>query len=208
MTLEVIGAGFGRTGTLSLKRALERLGFGPCYHGSEVLSNPTRSVHWQDSILDWNTIFAGFRATVDWPAASYWNELAHHFSQAKIVLSIRDVDKWYESMMNTLHPSLIQGPPKSADPNLHEFHEMLSKLILESTFEGRLTDENHAKKVFVQHTESVIQEIDDSRLLVFQPSDGWTSLCDFLEVDVPNEDFPHVNDTAWYQAQTRRRRGQ
>ena len=206
MALELIGAGLGRTGTLSLKAALERIGYGSCYHGIEVLVAPERGRLWleqtQSGSHDWDGIFHGYRATVDWPAAAFWRELVERYPDAKVLLSLRDSDRWYDSVMNTLYPVMTQGPPKNAPEILHKFHEMLCALVLERTFEGRLGDRDHAKRVFEQHNQSVIDAIPASKLLIYQPGDGWEPICRFLEKPVPNEDFPHVNDTAWYRART------
>jgi len=113
MALRLIGAGLGRTGTLSLKKALERLGFGPCYHMIEVLTAPERARPWLDRTADgsrdWTAIFDGYRATVDWPAAAFWRELVERYPDAKALLSRRDPDRWHESVMNTIHPAMIQG---------------------------------------------------------------------------------------------------
>jgi hypothetical protein len=206
MALELIGAGLGRTGTLSLKTALERIGYGPCYHGIEALVAPERGRHWleqtQPGSHDWDRIFQGYRATVDWPAAAFWRELVERYPDAKVVLSLRDADRWYDSVMNTLYPAMTQGPPKDAPEILHNFHDMLYALIFERTFEGRLRDRDHAKRVFEKHNRSVIDAIPASKLLIYQAGDGWEPICRFLDVPVPNEDFPHLNDTAWYRART------
>jgi hypothetical protein len=206
MTLKLIGAGLGRTGTLSLKAALERLGYGPCYHMIEVLTAPERGRLWLErtpsGAYDWDAIFRGYRATVDWPAAAFWRELADHYPDAKILLSLRDPDRWYESVMNTIYPVMKQGPPESAPRILHDFHEMVYALIFERTFSNRLGDASYAKRVLEEHNQAVIDEIPASRLLVYRAGDGWEPLCRFLGVAVPDEAFPHLNDTAWYRAHT------
>ena len=206
MALELIGAGLGRTGTLSLKAALERIGYAPCYHMIEILSAPERGRHWlagaESGSHDWDAIFRGYRATVDWPAAAFWRELAQRYPDAKVLLSLRDADRWYESVMNTIYPLMTQGPPEHAPEILHEFHGMVYALIFERTFAGRLADRAHAKRVFEAHNQAVIDAIPASRLLVYQPGDGWEPLCRFLGVPVPDEQFPHLNDTAWYRART------
>lgn len=207
MTIELIGAGFGRTGTLSLKAAIERLGYGPCYHGIEVLREPERAKHWltpmPEGTYDWDTIFQGYRATVDWPASAFWRDLVEHYPNAKVLLSVRDADRWYDSVMNTIYPSMTQGPPKQAERALHEFHDMLFRLIFETTFGGRIEDQVHAKQVFRAHNQAVIDDIEKSRLLVYQAGDGWEPICHFLEVPVPDEDFPHLNDRTWYRSRAR-----
>ncbi|HXJ35284.1 MAG TPA: sulfotransferase [Candidatus Eisenbacteria bacterium] len=206
MALALIGAGLGRTGTLSLKAALERIGYGPCYHMLEILTAPERARHWLEKTpsgaLDWDTIFRGYRATVDWPAAAFWRELVAHYPDAKVLLSLRDADRWYDSVANTIYPALMQGPPERAPAILHEFHRMAYDLIFERTFGGRLGDRAHAKRVFEEHNQAVIDAIPASRLLVYQPGEGWEPICGFLGVPVPDEGFPHLNDTAWYRAHT------
>jgi len=206
MALRLIGAGLGRTGTLSLKKALERLGFGPCYHMIEVLTAPERARPWLDRTAggsrDWTAIFDGYHATVDWPAAAFWRELVEHYPDAKVLLSRRDADRWHESVMNTIHPAMIQGPPSDAPEILREFHAMVYALIFEQTFGGRLADRVHARRVFDAHNQAVIDAIPAPRLLIYEPGDGWEPLCRFLDVPVPGEAFPHLNDTAWYRART------
>lgn len=119
-----------------------------------------------------------------------------------MLLSLRDADRWYDSVMNTIHPVMTQGPSARASGALRDFREMVYALIFERTFEGRLEDRAHAKRVFEAHNRAVIDAIPPSRLLVYQPGDGWEPLCRFLDVPVPDEDFPHLNDTAWYRART------
>jgi len=206
MALELIGAGLGRTGTLSLKAALERIGCGPCYHMIEVLTSPERGRSWleqtRSGVHDWDAIFHGYRATVDWPGAAFWRELVDRYPDAKVLLSLRDADRWYDSVMNTIHPVMRQGPPERAPKILHDFHEMAYALIFEQTFGGRLSDRAHAKRVFEEHNQAVIDAIPASRLLVYQLGDGWEPICRFLDLPVPDADFPHLNDTAWYRAHT------
>jgi len=206
MALELIGAGLGRTGTLSLKTALERIRYGPCYHMMEVLVAPERARHWLEQTRsgshDWDAIFHGYRATVDWPAAAFWRALVERYPDAKVLLSVRDADRWYESVMNTIYPVMLQGPPERAPVALHEFHQMVYALIFEQTFAGRLGDRVHAKRVFEAHNRAVVAAVPASRLLVYQAGDGWGPICRFLDVPVPDEDFPHLNDTAWYRSRT------
>ena len=204
--MRLIGAGLGRTGTLSLKAALERLGYGPCYHMIEVLTAPERARHWlartQSGSHEWDTIFAGYRATVDWPAAAFWRELIERHPDAKVLLSRRDADRWYDSVMHTIYPVMKQGPPARAPRVLRDFHEMVYELIVERTFGGRLEDRTHAKRVYEEHNRAVIEAVPAARLLVYEPGDGWEPICRFLGVPVPDAEFPHLNDTAWYRART------
>jgi hypothetical protein len=200
--LRVIGAGLGRTGTLSMKAALERIGYGPCHHMIDILTAPERAGRWLEPTHDWDAIFDGYRATVDWPAAAFWRELADRYPDAKVVLTVRDADRWYDSVMHTIHPVMMQGPPTDAPAILHRFHAMVHALIFQRTFGGRLADRAHATRVFAEHNRAVVDAIPPSRLLVHRAGDGWEPLCRFLGVPVPDQDFPHLNDTAWYRSRT------
>jgi hypothetical protein len=196
MALSVVGAGFGRTGTMSLKQALETLGVGRCYHMMEVARNPGHVAEWNeiaDGARDrWDEVFEGYAATVDWPACRYWRELAEHYPEAKILLSLRDAEGWYDSVRDTLYPVMQRGDAAvraAAEPVL----AMARKIVLQRTFDDRFEDREHAIAVFEQHNAAVRAAFPDERLLVYRPGDGWEPLCRFLDRPVPSEPFPHVN---------------
>ena len=141
MALKVVGAGFGRTGTLSLKVALERLGVGPCYHMMEVFPRPEHVAMWHrlafGNPIDWDELFDGFQATVDWPSARWWREIAAHYPDAKVLLSVRDPEAWYKSMSDTIAQPLREPAPDGA-PNIVRLQsEMVRKAILAETFDNR-----------------------------------------------------------------------
>ncbi|MFQ5683774.1 MAG: sulfotransferase family protein [Candidatus Binatia bacterium] len=199
MVLGVIGAGFGRTGTFSLKRALERLGYGPCYHMAEVLANPAHIPVWsaaaEGSTIEWNTLFEGYRAAVDWPTSHFWYKLTNEYPEAKVLLTVRDSEKWYDSVYRTIYQSLIQPLP-SDDPVTRDQRAMARKIVLEGTFEGRFADRTYAIAVYEQHNTEVRRIIEPSRLLVYEVTAGWEPLCEFLGCPTPNEPFPRLNTTA------------
>jgi len=207
MALEVVGAGFGRTGTLSLKSALEKLGFGPCYHMIEVFPRQDHVAMWHrlafGHSVDWELIFHDFRATVDWPASRWWREIAAHFPDAKVLLSVRDPEAWYKSMCDTIYQPMTAPVPDDAPEVLRLQNEMVRKGILADTFDNRFEDKAHAIEVFKRHSQEVRDTIDPARLLVFDVREGWPPLCRFLEVPVPGEPFPRLNDTASTQAMIR-----
>jgi len=209
MSLKVVGAGFGRTGTLSLKVALERIGFGPCYHMVEVFPRPEHVAMWHrlafEQSMDWDEIFHGFHATVDWPAARWWREIATHFPDAKVLLSVRDPEAWYKSTTDTIYQPMKSPAPDGAPELVRLQTEMARKAILSETFDNRFEDKAHAIEVFQKHNKAVRDAIDPARLLVFDVRDGWSPLCNFLEVPVPDEPFPRLNDTATFQAMMRMR---
>jgi hypothetical protein len=199
--LAVIGAGFGRTGTMSLKIALERLGFGPCYHMTEMVNNPSHAGLWsaagRGEPVDWAALFGRYRATVDWPACHYYRELMAAFPAAKVILTVRDSERWYDSVANTLYSlktatdSYLAGRGQ-AGPRPPVVYQ---NRIWDETFSGRFTDRQYAIEVFQRHNREVMDYVPPDRLLVYELEQGWQPLCDLLGVQPPDETFPHVNDT-------------
>lgn len=198
MTIEVIGAGFGRTGTLSLKLALEKLGFGKCYHMLEVLQNPDHVEVWElatrGETVDWLALFQDYRASVDWPSCNFWEIQLRTFPDARIILTERDSDRWYDSVMNTIYPA-CQRALVSEDPRIQVWAEMVFELIWEGTFHGRIEDREHAIDVYEAHNTYVKRQAPRDRLLVFEAAQGWEPLCRFLGCSVPDEPYPRVNST-------------
>lgn len=196
MSLQVIGAGFGRTGTASMKRALERLGFGPCHHMFEVNGSPEQVEVWRAIAAgappDWGRALRGYRSCVDWPSAFFWRELSEAFPDAKVVLTERDADAWYASVERTILPHILNGSPESVG----------RRLIGERVFDGRADDAEHAKAVYLANNAAVRATIPAERLLVYAPGDGWAPLCAFLEVPVPAEPYPHTNRTEEFRARS------
>lgn len=202
MTIKVIGAGFGRTGTLSLKLALEQLGFGPCYHMMEVFKNPAAVGWWIDAANgkpDWPKIFEGYSAAVDWPACTFYAELAETYPEARVILTERDPESWFESTQATIFPA-----ERSAEASA--FQTMFDRVIGD-LFDGRLRDHDHVIDVFQRHNATVRQTISADRLLVYEVAEGWAPLCDFLGVPVPNAPMPKVNSKEEFVAKRKARLG-
>jgi hypothetical protein len=200
MALSIIGAGFGRTGTLSLKSALETLGVGPCYHMTEVFGKPDHPALWLQATrgepVDWDALFEGYRSVVDWPACEFWKPLAERWPEATVLLSRRDPERWYQSVHDTIYSNLIRPTPPILPAPVATTLQMARELVLERRFGGRFEDRAHAIGVFEAHIEEVIREAPPERLLVYEVSEGWGPLCERLGVPVPAEDFPRVNSTA------------
>jgi hypothetical protein len=208
MTLKVIGAGFGRTGTLSLKAALEELGLGPCYHMIEVNAHPEHDALWlalaRGEASDWRPMLHGFASTVDWPTTYIWKELAAANPQAKIILTLRDPEAWYASAaatifarmleFETLRVEALRGDQAAVDPVRRRHMEMINTLIVEKTFGGSL-DKDNAIAVINAHNEEVRRLVPQKRLLVYESGEGWQPLCTFLDVPVPATPYPNVNTT-------------
>ncbi len=199
MALQVIGAGFGRTGTLSLKVALERLGFKKCHHMTEVLSNPESAPAWvaasRGEHVDWHEVFSGYKACVDWPSCMFYRELMEVFPEAKVVITVRDPERWYESV-NTTIAILTMDTPRWLCWLVPAIGAVIkvSLACVWKTFDNRFEDKEHAIAVFRAHIEEVKRVVPPSRLLVFEVAQGWGPLCEFLDVPVPVGAFPHLND--------------
>lgn len=196
MALEVIGAGFGRTGTLTLKTALEKLGFGPCYHMLEVMQNPEHVLIWNriaaGEPFEWEEVFANYRATTDWPGCHFYAELAEHYPDAKVVLSVRDAERWYASMEQTLLKGMRETGVDRPVPRDHPMY-FGSVIMGQWDFGGDLSKDSVIAS-YERHNDEVRRRIPPERLLVFEAGEGWEPLCAFLGVPVPDEPFPKTNE--------------
>lgn len=208
MPLKVIGAGFGRTGTLSVYTALNQLGF-PCYHMIEVLKNEENKSHldfWRkvanskpDTSHDWKQIFSKYSATVDNPACCVWRELLTAFPDAKVVLTLhpRGAEAWYESTVDTIYFTETMWQfklLKLTTPFGRKFGDISRKLIWQRSHKGTMNDRQRAIAHYNQHIEDVKSTVPPEQLLIFSADQGWDPLCKFLDMDVPNTEFPNVND--------------
>ena len=198
MALKVIGAGFGRTGTTSLKLALERLGFGPCHHMTEVLQHRAAAV-WADAAegtpQDWEAVFDGYQSAVDWPSCDYWQELAAHWPDARIILTLRDPAAWYESTQATIFGLVPQMLTGDGAPM-----ERMLLAIQRRHFGGSFTDRAHLIAGYERHNALVRTLAPPGRLLEYDVAEGWGPLCRFLGVAVPEEPFPVANTRADFAA--------
>jgi hypothetical protein len=188
--LKLIGAGLGRTGTLSLRVALEKLLAAPCYHMSAVFEHPEHVPFWRDAargaMPDWNGLLRGYAAAVDWPAASFWQEISAAFPAAVILLSERDsADAWWRSASETIFPASRKAPAG-------EWRDMAEALFAHR-FGADLDDRAACIAAYERHNATVRRTAPASRLVTWKPGDGWAPLCAALRVAIPDEPFPHVN---------------
>jgi hypothetical protein len=195
MTMNVIGAGVGRTGTYSLKLALNRLGVGPCHHMEEVLRHmPVQVPLWDAAVAgnpDWAKIYDGYHSTVDWPTACFFRELSAAFPSAKFVLTQRDPQRWADSFGATIYK--LMASRDEAPPEMHAWLDMAGRVIAKTGFPPGL-DGDGLRNAFIAHNEAVKAAIPAGRLLIFEVKQGWEPLCTFLDVPVPDEAFPNTND--------------
>ena len=209
--MKVIGAGFGRTGTMSLKAALEQLGFGPCYHMTEVFSHPEHVEFWisawRGEQVDWDGVLGDYEATVDWPACTFYEDLMERHPDAKVLLSVRDPDRWYESTRSTIYELSRITAHSPLFRALFAAYSLLSsgrlgpgsiayEIIWDGTFDGRFEEKDYAVEVFRRHNEDVKRRVPREQLLVYEVGQGWGPLCEFLGVPEPDEPFPRLNDAA------------
>ena len=189
MALRVVGAGLGRTGTLSLKLALERLLGAPCYHMTEVFAHPEHVALWhaaaRDEPVDWRALFDGYAAAVDWPVGSFWPEVSEAFPDALIVLSTRSAESWWQSASQTIFPTSA----KAAGTPWHAMWMELAK----NRVPTRLDDREAAIAAYARHNADVRARAPKARLLEWTAKDGWGPLCRSLGLAVPDEPFPHAN---------------
>lgn len=197
--MQIIGAGFGRTGTMSLKVALEQLGFGPCYHMIEVFKRPGHIRIWQAAAdgeqINWRHFLRGYQAGLDYPLAAFYKQLIDAFPDARVILTVRDPQDWYDSTRQTIyrgtalpHWLLRLLPPFTG------MQAMVESAIWERLFDGRFEDRQFAIRIFEEHIEEVQRLVPAGRLLVYHVKDGWGPLCDFLGVPALEGPFPHIND--------------
>jgi hypothetical protein len=208
--MKVIGAGFGRTGTTSLKAALETLGFGASYRLTEVFKHPEHVAFWEAARrgerVDWEGFFSGYGVAVDWPACTFYWEIMEAFPGAPVILTIRDPDRWYESVRSTIYGirtlSAGRAPMRLAfalaglfAPGVTGIARLADEILWEGTFDGRFEDRSYAIETYKRHNAEARRQVPPERLLVYDVKEGWAPLCDFLGVEVPDQPFPHLNDT-------------
>jgi hypothetical protein len=192
--MQVIGTGVGRTGTYSLKLAINQLGMGPCHHMEEVLHNMPVQVPLWSAVLDggpdWQAIYSGYESAVDWPTAAFFRELIEEYPTAKFVLTHRNPESWANSFGGTIY-QLLSGRDQ-APAEMKDWLEMAERVISKTGFPGGL-DRDGLIESFVAHNEAVKAAIPTNQLLLFEVKNGWGPLCEFLDVPAPDEPFPRTN---------------
>jgi hypothetical protein len=199
MALQVVGVGFGRTGTNSLKLALEHLLGGRCHHMHEVVERPEVIPLWMQAAArnpDWDAIFAGDVATVDWPGAAFWRELVEANPDAMVLLSMRESpEAWWRSANGTIFEvRRTEGMP----PEAAAWMDTVEQLIRSHGVD--LDDEATAIAAYERHIADVRATVAADRLVEWTTGDGWGPLCEGLGVPVPDEPFPHVNTSAEFRS--------
>lgn len=204
--MKVIGAGFGRTGTWSLKHALDEVGAGPTFHMLDLIRNPDKVAPWHDAAIkgnvDFEAMFDGYESTIDWPGCSYWRELMEAYPEAQVLLNVRDFDGWYKSFNNTIYAvrkaamagELVQDANRPAPSP--ELWEVIGHLIYEHDLEGKVDQPDALRDLYHERIETIKSEVPADRLTMFElGKDGWETLADMMGVEAPTTEFPHLHDT-------------
>lgn len=211
MPLKIIGAGVGRTGTHSLKLALEELGFGKCYHMDELIAyNPQNVKYWVDAragkTVNWEELFDGFQSAVDIPTFYFYKEFMKLYPEAKVILTTRNPESWYKSFGDTIirssKPSFGQILSMSVrvpfnkklrqQLNVFKFAGVFLKEFFPEGFENK----EAVLKFYDNWNKQVMQTVSKEKLLVYNVKEGWEPLCRFLNVPIPAKPFPHSNTTS------------
>jgi sulfotransferase family protein len=190
VAIQIIGAGLGRTGTTSLKAALEILLKAPCYHMANISHHPDHINLWhsasQGDHPNWSLLFQNYAAVTDWPAAAFYKELMPAYPEAKILLSFRESEAWFKSCQNTIFPKILSSPG--------EWGDMIRSVVF-NTFCEDLNDRNSCIAAYEKHNEEVRHYVPADRLIEWQPGDNWAPLCEALNLPEPDEPYPYVNKT-------------
>ncbi len=208
MSLKIIGAGFPRTGTTTLKRSLETLGFKKVYHMKELLVNPTMLHYWktldETGDTDWDSLYNGYDATVDFPGYPWYKEHMKRYPDAKVILTVRDFESWYQSVDSTVWKAGPQTPGEkinmmgklmasSRARNVVKCIKFFKKIFFAQELKGKFRDREFAKKVWEDHIAGVKATVPEEKLLIYDVRDGWAPLCKFLGAAEPSEPLPHLN---------------
>lgn len=201
MALEIIGSGFGRTGTMSTKMALEQLGFGPCHHMVEVMGNPAQAAYWKDFAegrhVDWAQVFADYASQVDFPGAAVWPQLIAAFPDARVLHTERPEDEWWASYSVTIAKFFEHAPTMPLPPHIAAVFVTMNKILVQDLLGGTTREVSIA--AYRRNNAKVRATVPADKLLVFTPTDGWDQLCRFPAVPVPDTAFPRSNarDEFW-----------
>jgi len=205
MALKVVGAGLGRTGTNSLKLALEKLLDGPCYHMYEAARRDPDTPVWERAVrgeaVEWTTFLEDYVASVDWPACAFWEQIQAANPQSFVLLSTREsAHAWWESMQHTIIPRLHQAAVD--EPETTRRREMM-KALMRERFTADWTEREPAIAAYDRHGAQVRRTVARERLIDWRTGDGWEPICAALALPVPDEPFPHVNTAAEFRSRER-----
>ena len=191
--MKLINAGLARTGTTSLKTALEILGYAPVHHTFDLFSSPKDMTLWEGAFegqaVDWHAYYAEYKVA-DWPAALFYQEIIDAHPKAKVLLTVRDPERWFESISSTVKQGMNIKLPI---PHIKRVQKFISTYPAQTLFDGRMDDKAHMIRCFERHVAAVREYVPAHRLLVYDVCEGWEPLCTFLNAAVPERPFPRTN---------------
>jgi len=205
MSIKIIGAGFPRTGTMTIKTALQELGFNQTYHWRDLIAKPQKLTLWKQlqttGATDWQMLFEGFQGSVDFPGYPFYKEMLSQYPEAKVILTTRPFEAWYESVLTTIWERKVRAEQYPKDfkklQGDEKWIEMaaqwMRRTFLHDQFDGQFTNKAVVEKAFYQHHDEVMKNVPKKKLLIYDVKEGWQPLCDFLNVPIPDTDFPHLN---------------
>lgn len=208
MSIKIIGAGFPRTGTTTLKGSLEALGFKHVYHMKELLVNPDMLHYWETLAetgdTDWESLYKGYDATVDFPGYPWYKEHMKKYPDAKVILTVRDFEAWHKSVDSTVFRAGPQTPAEKIKMigkllfsararKVVKCIKFFKKIFFANKLQGRFEEKEFARKIWEDHIAEVKTTVPKDKLLVYDVRDGWGPLCEFLGVPEPAEPLPHLN---------------
>jgi hypothetical protein len=211
MSLVVIGTGLSRTGTTTIRKVVEELGFGPCYHSTDLFIRPRGIEFWEalekGNKVDFEEFFSQYNAIIGFPGYLFHQQLKDKYPDAKVILSYRDPDVWYEDVSNTIFKSESSHVKKAYPEEVRTFDPYLADCILriqglqkrmleENYFIERFEEKDFAIQRYIEWNEDIKKIYSGDDLLVYQVTEGWGPICEFLGVPVPEEKpYPHLNDS-------------
>lgn len=201
MALKVIGTGLPRTGTASLKGALQLLGYQQTYHMDNLLNNPAMVKYWVELFdtgkTDFDVLFDGFTASTDFPGFFAYKALLKKYPESKFILTTRDLDSWYDSIHKTVFQAVTsffaKETPTDSMRRVEGVFQLLDRYLFGQFFNGTFTDKEKTLSIVKAYLQEVKQNIPDGQMLVYEISEGWEPLCDFLDLPVPDLEFPYKN---------------
>jgi len=201
MALKVIGTGLPRTGTASLKGALQLLGYQQTYHMDNLLNNPSQVHYWVELFdtgsTDYDALFEGFAASTDFPGFFAYKALLKQYPDSKFILTTRDPDIWYESIKNTVYQAVTaffqKDTPTDSMRRVEGVFQLLDRYLFGQFFKGTFLDKEKTLSLVNAYLDEINAIIPADKMLIYEISEGWQPLCDFLELRVPEIEFPYKN---------------
>ncbi|EDO39565.1 predicted protein [Nematostella vectensis] len=189
--MKIIGAGLPKTGTKSLASALRRLGFNVHDHHEQLQFHCDEYIAaFKGPMPNFEEMYENVDATTDLPACIFYKEIFKAFPDAKVILSVRDDEEsWRKSFLKT--ESIVSSATSNLLMILGLFLTPSGRKLWRLGYNVKKYVKNELD--YTKHNNEVMATIPAKQLLVFNPKDGWESLCAFLGAEVPAIPYPREN---------------